>query len=244
MMEKERASSTMKPFLIALPALLAMTGCVEIDTDPGPVRTHEQSLESGKADNIRAEVRMGAGKLRIEGGGKSALDASFRYSENLGRPDVRYEQTGFRGRITVESQHKKVLHSNVENEWKLRFGDKLPIDFDVKLGAGETAIDLSALPVRNAEIKMGVGELDLNLNGAYKRDVDVSVHGGVGEARIKLPKNIGVMVDASGGIGEINTSGLTKRDGKYYNAIYDTARPVIRLVVRGGVGEIHLSVIE
>ncbi|MFN7939575.1 MAG: toast rack family protein [Bryobacteraceae bacterium] len=234
----------MKNLLFALPAMLALTGCVEINTDPGPVRTSEQSLEAGKADNLRAELRMGAGKLHVEGGGKSALDATFRYSENLGKPDVRYEQTGFRGRIVVESQHKKVLHSNVDNEWKLRFGDKLPIDFDIKLGAGETSVDLSALPVRNVEINMGVGELDLNLNGAYKRDVDVKVHGGVGEARIQLPKNIGVIVDAAGGIGEINAKGLEKRDGKYVNAAYDSARPVIRMNVRGGVGEIHLTVVE
>lgn len=234
----------MKPYLIPVAALVAMTGCVQIDTDPGPTLTHEQSLDSGKADNIRAEVRMAAGKLRIEGGGKGALDATFRYSENLGKPDVRYEQTGFRGRITVESQRKKVLSGDVDNEWRLRFGDKLPIDFDVKLGAGESFVDLSALPVRNVEINMGVGELDLNLNGSYKRDVDVAVHGGVGEARIKLPKNVGVMVDAAGGIGEIDVNGLEKRDGKYYNKIYDTARPVIRVRVRGGVGEIHLSVVE
>jgi len=233
----------MKPIWIVVPAMLAMTGCMEIDTDAGATRTAEQSLEAGKADNLRAEIRMGVGKLRVEGGGKGALDASFRYSENLGKPDVRYEQTGFRGRIVVEGQHRKVL-GDVDNEWTLKFGNKLPIDFDVKLGAGESEIDLSALPVRNVEIKMGVGELRLNLNGTYRRDVDVNVNGGVGEARIQLPKNIGVMVDASGGIGEINSKGLEKRDGKYVNAIYDSAKPVVRVKVRGGVGEIHLTVVE
>lgn len=233
----------MKPIWIAAPLLLAMTGCVEFDADPGPTRTAEQSLEAGKADNLRAEIRMGVGKLKVQGGGKAALDASFRYSENLGKPEVRYEQTGFRGRIVVESQHRKVL-GDVDNEWSLSFADKLPIDFDVKLGAGESQIDLSALPVRNVEINMGVGELRLNLNGAYKRDVSVNVHGGVGEAHIQLPKNVGVLVDASGGIGEINTRGLEKRDGKYVNSSYDSAKPAVRLTVRGGVGEIHLSVIE
>lgn len=232
----------MKTLWIAL-ASLAMTGCVEFDRDPGPIRTHEQTLEAGKADNLRAEIRMGVGKLRVEGGGKSALEASFRYSENLGKPEVRYEQTGFRGRIVVESPHKKVL-GDAENEWRLRFGDKLPIDFDVKLGVGESEIDLSALPVRNLEIRMGAGELDLNLNGAYKRDVEVNVHGGVGEARIRLPKDIGVIVDAAGGIGEIATKGLRQREGKYVNAAYDSAKPAIRMKVRGGVGQIKLVVAE
>ncbi|MBL8179687.1 MAG: hypothetical protein JNK48_33725 [Bryobacterales bacterium] len=233
----------MNIYWIAAPALLAMTGCVEFHADPGPTRTFEQSLEAGKADNLRAEIRMGVGKLEVEGGGKAAMDGSFRYSENLGKPDVRYEQTGFRGRIVVESHGQKTI-GDVENEWKLRFGDKLPIDFDVKLGAGESKMDLSALPVRNVDINMGVGELRLNLNGAYKRDVDVKVHGGVGEAHIQLPKGVGVIVDASGGIGEINVKGLEKRDGKYVNAAYDAGRPAVRMQVRGGVGEIHLTVVE
>ena len=94
------------------------------------------------------------------------------------------------------------------------------------------------------EVQIGAGELLLNLAGRYTKDVTVQVNGGVGEARIRLPKSVGAIVDAKGGIGSISAQGLTQRDGKYYNDAYADGKPAVRMEVRGGVGEIKLSVEE
>jgi hypothetical protein len=118
----------------------------------------------------------------------------------------------------------------------------MPLDMTVNLGAGESTLDMSQLLVRSVDVNIGAGEMTLNMAGKYKRDVTVQVHGGVGEARIRLPKDIGAEVKATGGIGSIDTKGLTKRDGKYYNDAYADDKPAVRMEVQGGIGNITLSV--
>jgi hypothetical protein len=228
--------------LFALAVALGLPACTMIEGDPGPEMTHEDGADAGTAEAVRADVRMGAGELEIKGGASKLLDASFRYSERLGRPSVRYELTGFRGRLTVENPNKVNGSGNIKNEWKLTFGGKIPIDLHTQLGAGEAKLDLSQLPIRNVEIQMGAGELELNVAGNYQRDIDVKVQGGVGEAKIKLPRDFGAEVEAHGGIGSINVDGLRKRNGKYYNDAFAEGKPAVRMRVHGGIGEINLSV--
>ena len=128
------------------------------------------------------------------------------------------------------------------NTWDLQMDSNMPLDMTVALGAGESTLDMSQLQVRSVDVNMGAGEMTLNMAGPYKRDVTVQVNGGVGEARIRLPKDIGAEVKATGGIGSIDTKGLTKRDGKYYNDAYSEGKPAVRMEVQGGIGNITLSV--
>ena len=221
---------------------LGLSSCGVMDMDPGPEMTHQESVDAGAAEAIRADVRMGAGELEIKGGATKLVDASFRYSESVGRPVVRYELTGFRGQLTVENPRKLGAKGNVVNEWKLTFGGKTPIDLNTQLGAGKAQLDLSKLPIRNVEVQMGAGELELNVAGNYQRNVEVKVQGGVGEAKIRLPRDFGAEVDAVGGLGSINADGLRKRNGKYYNDAFDDGKPAIRMKVQGGIGEIRMTV--
>lgn len=222
----------------ALLLVLAATGC-HVEMDPGPVQTASQSVDGGSVELVRAEINLTAGELEIAGGGSKLVDADFRYSEKLGKPEVRYDATGFRGRLTVESP-RRITGGEIKNEWKLRFGDKYPLDFDIRMGAGEGRLNFASLPVRKVEAQVGAGELDVDLRGNYTRDVEVDLKGGVGEARIRLPKNVGVVADVKGGIGSIEARGLIKRGDRYYNEAFQESKPAVRLTVRGGVGEIKL----
>lgn len=223
--------------------MLAAGGCVIVD-NPGPVQHASEQVEDKNPEAVRAEIRMGAGELHVEGGSAKLLEADFRYSERIGKPVVRYDQTGFRGRLTIEPRAQTFSSGNIINEWRLRLGGKAPLDLHVQLGAGQGDLDLSRLPLRNLEVKMGAGELKLNLAGDYGRNVEAVVHGGVGEARITLPRTMGVVVDAKGGLGGINAYGFTKKGDRYYNQAYGEDKPHIRLEVRGGVGQISLRLAD
>jgi len=224
--------------------LLSGTGCNVLDSDPGPTQTAREEIDAGKAETVRAEIRMGAGELRVEGGGTKLMEGSFRYSERVGRPTVRYDVTGSRGRLIVDSPKKDSSFGKMVNEWNLRIGSDAPLEMNVTLGGGKADLNMSRLPLHAMEVRMGAGELLLNMAGKYRKDVTVQVDGGAGEARIRLPRDVGAVVDAKVGIGSINTKGLTKRDGKYYNEAYAEGKPAVRMEVRGGVGEIKLSVEE
>lgn len=225
--------------LAAALLLLSIAGC---NVDSGPTQTASEQVDAGKAVSVTADINMRAGELHIEGGAPNLMTASFRYSESVGRPTVRYEVTGDHGRLTVESPKNGSGTGNTVNKWDLQIGSGVPLDVTVSLGAGESNLDMSQLPLRSLEVNMGAGEMALNVSGGYKRDVTVQVNGGVGEARIRLPKDMGAVVDAAGGIGSISTKGLTKRDGKYYNDAYSEDEPAVRMDVQGGIGDIILSV--
>jgi hypothetical protein len=223
--------------LIAVTAIFAMACSI----DPGPTLTASENIEAGKADSVRAEIHMNGGNLEVQGGASSLLNADFRFSERIGRPVVRYDVTGGHGLLTVESP-RGGARSNGKNEWTLRMSSGVPLDLSVGLGAGESHLDVSHLALRSMDVNIGAGEMNLNIAGRYSKDVNVEINGGVGEARIRLPRDMGAVVEASGGIGGVTADDLTKReDGKYYNAAWSDDKPAVRMRVRGGVGDIHLS---
>lgn len=223
--------------------LLSVGGC-SVMVDAGPTLTATEQVDAGGAESVQAEVRMGAGQLHLEGGAAKLMNGTFRYSESVGRPSVQYDVAGAHGRLTVASPKNSSSMGKTVNEWDVQMGSSVPLDMTVSLGAGESNLDMSQLPLRSAEVNMGAGEMVLNVSGKYNGDVTVRVNGGVGEARIRLPKGVGAVVDAAGGIGSISANGLTKRDGKYYNDAYAEGKPAVRMVVKGGVGDIILSVGE
>lgn len=226
-------------FAFAGVAIVLMgTACSSLHmTDPGPIRTATEDVDGGNAEVVRTEIHMGAGDLRLEGGTGKLLSASFRYSEALGRPVVHYAP----GKLTVDSPKDSSVSGQMVNEWNLRMGSQAPVDASVTVGAGKADLDLSKLPLRGLEVHMGAGELLLNLTGKYSKDVTVQVSSGVGEAKIRLPKGMGAVVDAKAGLGGVSAKGFSQRDGKYYNDAYAEGKPAIRVDVRGGVGEVTLT---
>jgi hypothetical protein len=229
-------------YLAGLLFLLWGTGCGILNSDAGPEQTAREEVDAGNAETVQAEIHMGGGELHLLGGGTKLMTGSFRYSERVGRPIVRYDLTGSRGRLTVDSPKNSSSVGKMVNEWTLRMGSGALLEMNVTLGGGMADLDMSKLPLRAMEVKMGAGELLLNVAGRYAKDVTVTVSGGAGEARIRLPKDMGAVVDAHVGIGGIDTKGLTKRDGKYYNDAYAEGKPAVRVEVQGGVGDITLSV--
>lgn len=222
--------------------LLAISACHVVDS--GPTQTSSQEIDAGAAESVRAEISMGAGTLKIEGGAPKLMSAQFRYSEQLGQPVVHYEVTGSQGHLTVESPKSSSSTGNTVNEWDLRMGSGVPLDLKLALGAGESTFDLSRISLRSLEVNMGAGEMDLNMAGRYTKDVTVELNGGVGEARIRLPRDTGAVVQVEGGLGGVSAKGLTKRDGKYYNDAFSADKPAVRMNVHGGIGNVSLSVGE
>jgi hypothetical protein len=228
------------PAVLGVLFLLLGTGCVSIGGDAGPTSTSNEEIDAGNAESVQTDIRMGGGDLHLSGGAAKLMSSSFRYSESAGRPTVRYDVTGSRGRLTVESPNSSSIGKKV-NDWTLRMGSRLPLEMKVNMGGGDADLDMSKLPLQSVEVHMGAGDLKLNVSGKYTTDVTVKVSGGAGDARIQLPKDMGAVVTASIGVGSVNVKGLTKRDGKYYNAAYADGKPAVRMDVRGAVGDIDLN---
>ena len=205
-------------------------------------REEDRSVELGKAERVRAVVNMGAGELRIQGGAGRLLESHFLYARGAA-PEIRYEETGFRGTLTVR-QRSAVLslgpRGKVADRWELTLTDSIPLDLETKLGAGQGILDLRGLNLSGLDMELGAGQVELNLAGEWKRGFEARIRGGVGQADIRLPRTVAIEANAVGGIGEIEAPGFRQSGHRY---TYDPPGPsgvTIRLNVRGGIGQIRL----
>jgi hypothetical protein len=233
------SASVLMPGVLSL--CLINSGCGPDFSRPGPERTETRNVELDNSEEVRAELRMGAGELRVRGGATKLMEGRFVYNRLRLRPEVSYHNGngGFRGHLLVEEPSG--VHGGTNRyEWDLAFNDQKPLDLEVKCGAGESHLDLGDLSLRRVSVEMGVGELRLDLRGAPKSDYMVSIRGGVGEATVYLPGNVGIEAEARGGIGGIQATGLERRDGRYVNDALGHAKTTVRLDIRGGIGSIRL----
>ncbi|MBL8228463.1 MAG: hypothetical protein JNL98_08300 [Bryobacterales bacterium] len=242
----ENLRRTGGPIAVTLLAMVWLSACHHTPTESGAVRTSEKAVE-GNAEKVRLEVHQPVGELRIRPGATKLLNASFRYSEHLGEPEVTYEGTSGSGRLVVSKKRereKTITFGSMTNEWTLQLSDKPTYDVHLEMGAGSGEIDLSKFTLRGVSVQVGAGEVDLDVSGAQKRDVDVKIQGGVGAATVILPKAMGVEARVQKGIGGVEIKGLTKKGELYYNDAYAEGKPVMKLTVQTGVGLVELKVAE
>jgi hypothetical protein len=121
--------------------------------------------------------------------------------------------------------------------------DELPTDLVVKMGAGESDLDLDSLALTGLLLQVGAGKTTVDLTGDYAQDFAASIEGGVGEATVLLPSEVGVKAKAEGGLGKINAKGLQRVGDSYVNDAYGEADVNLNVDVEGGVGEINLKVV-
>ncbi len=220
-------------------SIVISAGC-DFDDRVGPAHSESRAVDLDQSEEVRVELRMGAGDLTVRGGSPKLMEGEFTYNRPVMRPLVHYDAGGFRGHLLVEQSNHGHVHNASNNRWDLRLNDAKPLDLNVEFGAGEGRLELGSLNLREVEVHMGVGELRLDLRGVPKNDYSVNIRGGVGEATVYLPRDVGIVADASGGIGGISVRGLEKEGGRYTNSAYGHAKTTVRLDIRGGIGSINL----
>lgn len=208
---------------------------------PGATIRESKSVERSKAEMVDVEIRLGAGELDIQGGARGLMDAEFNYNIAAWQPEIKYEDAGFRGRLSVKQGAGSATMGQTVNEWRIRLADDVPIDLNVTCGAGDSRLDLRGLNLRSVNVKLGAGRVEIDLRAEHHRDFEVNVEGGVGEATIWLPKGIPIEASAKGGLGKINVKGLSRaEDGLWVSDVRGRDKPAIRVSAKGGIGEINI----
>jgi len=229
-------------YLPLLAALLGLTGCVIDRVPAGPVQYSSESVEPDNSEQVRVELRMGAGDLRVTDGGQKLVRADFSYNVPSWKPEVRYTRDGNRGSLVIsqpEHTHTATF-GKTQARWDLQLSNKVPMDLAVHFGAGQARLDLGSMQLRGVELNMGVGQMDMDLRGKVRHSYNVTIHGGIGEATVRLPADAGIYAEARGGIGSINVRGLRHEGDHWVSDAYDQAENKIRIDVHGGIGAIKL----
>jgi hypothetical protein len=211
----------------------------------GKMQHVSKSVDPKNAQSARAQLKMGAGELNLTGGADQLMEGEFSYNVSDWKPEVSYDVSGEKGELVVKQGAASGgdLSGGARNEWDISMNDEVPTDLVVKLGAGESDLDLDSLTLTGVDLQMGAGKTTVDLTGDYAKGFDASIEGGVGEATVLLPSGVGVKAKAEGGIGGINAKGLKKVGDSYVNDAYGESDTNVSVNVKGGVGEINLEVV-
>jgi hypothetical protein len=211
--------------------------------DVGKMQEESKLVDLKKAQTARAQLKMGAGELNVTGGADQLMEADFSYNVSEWKPKVSYDVSGGEGELVVKqgSANSGSLDGKARNEWDISLNEEVPTDLVVKMGAGESDLDLDSLTLKGVDLKMGAGKSTVDLTGDYAKGFEASIQGGVGEATVLLPSGVGVKAKAEGGLGKINAKGLKKVGNSYVNAAYGESDVTLNVDVKGGVGEINLQ---
>jgi len=225
---------------LLLPLLLLSACELDLGHRAGPPKTEHVSLELGKTELAKVELRMKVGELRVTGDSSKLIEGDLHYLDPA-KPVVRTDSSSFRTNVSIEQLTRGHTSSRGDNySWDLRLNPEVPLDLKVDFGVGEGKLNLGDLNLRTFDVHMGVGQLNVDLRGTPKHDYSLSIHGGVGEATVIFPKGVGIVADAHGGIGGISAKGLEKDNGRYVNSAYGHSKVTIRADITGGIGQINL----
>jgi hypothetical protein len=210
----------------------------------GELQRQSQSVDVEEASSVRADLRMGAGELKLSGGADTLMEADFSYNVADWKPEVDYEVSGDTGELSVKQDIiAGVPVGEARNEWDIRFNDEVPTDLSVEMGAGESHLDLDSLTPTGLTLHMGSGKTTVDLTGDYAQDFEASIEGGAGEATVLLPREVGARVSVEGGLGRIDAEGLQKQGNSYVNDAYGDPEVTLEVDIQGGVGQITLEMV-
>ena len=212
------------------------------ESDRGTFASHsEEVVELQGAKSVRAELKMGAGELNIEGGSGHLLNSRFLFNRKWDSPRVNYRVSGDKGELEIAQEKSGGINFDAgNNSWDLTFSNDVPLEFNIEMGAGTGQLKLREMNVTDLELHMGAGQVELDLTGPRKSDLNVTVKGGIGQATIRLPRDVAVRAHAAGGIGSIDAEGLKKDGSDYTNDLWGKTPHKITLDVQGGIGQIEL----
>lgn len=181
-----------------------------------------QTVQAQGAKAVHAEIVLGAGDLHVSGGASSLLEADCTYNRSWQIPHLHYDVAGANGDLVLRESGEHNVHfgfgGNEGSTWNLRLGNQVPLDLDVKMGAGDGRLNLSGVPLTHLHIA-----------------------GGVGTVTVRLPSTVGVRVRAKGGLGSVNAPGFQREGDVYENAAFGKSPIAIDLDVSGGIGTINLE---
>src|SRR5215212_9023839 len=211
----------------------------------GKMQHESKYVDLKNAASVHAQLSMGAGELNLTGGADKLMDGDFSYNVSEWKPTVSYDVDGQKGELVVKqgSVNSGSLGAKARNKWDISLNEEVPTDLVVKMGAGESDLDLDSLTLKGLDLKMGAGKAAVDLTGDYAQGFDASIQGGVGEATVLLPSGVGFKAKAEGGLGKINAEGLKKVGDSYVNDAYGESDVNLSVDVQGGVGEINLEVV-
>ncbi len=236
---------------VALIGALAATGCTRVPLsqtiggEPTAVTVDKQSHELEGAETLVGTLRMGVGELTLTGSADDSdtITSRFEYAPVSWKPDVKFETDGTKAQYWVDQPESEPMRlgNDLRNSWTMKFPTGVATELSLKLGVGESTIDLRNVDVRELEVLTGVGSAKIDLSGERTGDINATIECGVGEMLIRVPSDMGVrIIGAEDGLGDFETPGFTAEGRDLVNAAYSGSGPKLEMRLTRGIGEVRV----
>jgi hypothetical protein len=172
-----------KFFLLIAAVLLGVTSVAS--SEQTTILHREIKLSGEKL--VEVKIEFGAGELKIgKAQGKVLFDADFEYPKEKLQPVVEYSKENSVGqlKLSMERKDEGTHWKDFKNTWNLRFTNKVPLSFDIEMGANKADLDFSEFKVKKLNIETGASKTTLRFNRPNK-EVMEELKLAVGAAKLR-----------------------------------------------------------
>lgn len=133
---------------------------------------------------------------------------------------------------------KKVISSNIKNDWQLKLNNKIIYNLSVKTGAIDVDCNLSDFKVEKLYIESGASNINLVLP-QYNSKIIIDT--GISNINIAIPKNVGATVNIDSGIAVKDLDDFIKRNGTYISQNYNESEFKTGIEIDCGISNIDIN---
>lgn len=147
----------------------------------GEMREERHAVPLAGADSAVVNIAFGAGKLDLEAGVSDELFSGyFRYNVEKWTPEITREddeltirQGGTEdGIVGFPDEDWGIPTGDERNRWELEFSPEVPLEMDVKAGAGDGELDLTDLQLTALDVDIGAGDFILRFDEPNEFEMD------------------------------------------------------------------------
>jgi len=190
--------------------------------------------------NFDIELIYGANRLHIDrvrdNDNLYDLDLDYRNAQ----PNIYYKMFNNKAELKIEQSKKINIGLNSEI-WRVGLSGRVPINLNLKAGAGDLILDLKELQVNNLQIDAGLGQLDIKYPD---RDNKTIINAGAGNIKLSIPSQTALRIEANSVINNNNfeETGLIKLyKNVYQSKNYGEVQHRIDIKISTSAGNINVE---
>jgi hypothetical protein len=169
-------------------------------------KVHKEIKFQGEK-KITVKIDFGGGVINLEKNNTGdILNADFEYNPDKFDMDIDYDKIGESGRLYLrsKSEHGHFDFDTDDNYWHLQFTDRVPIDFEIDVGACETEFDFTGLKINDLALDVGASSTQIIFRKPNPEPISkINIDAGASKLKMKGLGNANFdMLSFDGGVGD------------------------------------------
>lgn len=192
--------------LLTLVLLVGLAATFALPASAQNWRTMTSSRRLLDRQPHEVEIEYGAGTLRVLPAAAQYLyRMEIRYADEGSRPVAEYDQSDRHLRLGTDSEdfHRKSVQWSDEASATIELNRQVPLDLELRFGAGKADIQLGGLSLRNVSISTGASDADISFGEMNPIEAEeVSIEAGAADLHVTgLGRARARRIEFHGGVG-------------------------------------------